>query len=307
MIQPFPCALTIGMFDGVHLGHRAVLSRLSEEAAARGGIQACVITFASHPLSEIKGTGPLLLMTPLEKRAALKRAGMRKIIILKPDKRILDMTPVRFLSALARRYGIKPVCIVTGYDFRFGKDRAGGMPDIRNYFGLGERDCIALKPHLNKGEIMSSTVIREHVARGQITRANQMLGEPYSICAGVEPGRGIASTLGFPTANLAINHHKLYPAAGVYAVAVSAGSRGRMHPGVCNIMNEAGGLKVEVHIIKYKPRRPLYGSRLHVSFIDRIRGIETFASQKALSERISRDAAQAVAAYRCVKCLRCLF
>lgn len=272
--------LSIGVYDGVHLGHRRVIETLVREARRLRATPA-VLTFDPHPKA-LLGTGAPPLIAALEHRIALLGAlGARLCIVLpfSPEIAALDASDfVRRLLAAADIAGI-----VVGPRFAFGRRRGGDAALLRR---LGEAHgfSVAVAEGLSiGGQAVSSTAIRRLIRRGDLAEASRLLGRPYSLRGTVQPGKGIGRTLGVPTANLALEG-VLAPPPGVYAARVLLGKRVR--DGVLNV--DFGGA-VEVYLFDFKG--DLYGRTLELFFGGRIRAERRFADPKALARQMQRDIA----------------
>ena len=273
---------TIGMFDGVHRGHQFVLQHVVDEAQRRG-LQSMAITFIK--------TAPQTL-TPLGlKRVLLIKTGIDRIEVLTFDDALRQMTARQFMQqVLKEQYGVKVLLI--GYDNRFGYNRTEGFDDYVRY---GKELGIEVLQLPAAGEI-SSSIIRQLVADGNVSKANELLGHPYTLAGHVEHGEHIGTKLGFPTANIVVNDAtQLIPAVGAYAVKVRLENSMEWKPGMMNI-----GMRptfnghqqtLEVHVFRLKEN--LYGQQLEIAFIERLRGEQRFDSIEALKEQLKKDAASA--------------
>lgn len=269
---------TIGMFDGVHVGHQFVLGRVVSEARARG-LQSLCITFDHSPRQE-------QVLTPLEqKRQLLLATGIDRVEVLSFTSTLKSMTARQFMhDVLQQRLGVS--VLLTGYDNRFGHNRAEGFTDYQRYgLELGI-DVIALPA---EGTVSSSHV-RQLLANGQVAEAARCLGRPYAIGGTVVHGEHLGSRLGFPTANV-VPHcpQQLIPAAGVYAVTCGP-QKGMMNIGTRPTFGPHDQT-LEVHLFDYQG--DLYGQPLTVSFVSRLRAERPFSSAVQLIEQLKKDALQA--------------
>lgn len=287
------CVATVGVFDGVHLGHQAVMRRVAARAAALGA-EPAVVTFAGHPKRVLVGQAPPTV-TSLEHRLLLfERLGVQAVLILRFTPELRRLTAEEFVRrVLADGLGLRE--LVLGFDCKFGRDRGGTADSLRPLaaemgFGLEEVPPLRLG-----GRAVSSTAIREAVKLGELDRAAAMLGRPVSLLGTVVRGDGRGRALGFPTANLD-PHHELRPPDGVYAALAEVG--GKLHPAVLNIGLRPTfgrpGRSVEVHLIGFEG--DLYGRELEAFFLARLRGERIFDSAEKLSARIARDVEAAAAA-----------
>ena len=292
------CVLTIGNFDGVHLGHRAVLSSAVERARALG-CAAVAYAFDPHPRRVLNPErGQVLLMTPGQLELALDELGIDLLVREPFTLEFASMMPEVFLrDVLAAR--IRPVELFVGRDFHFGKGRGGsGETLARLAPTLGIRVVIVPEVQVG-GRDVSSTRIREAVARGDVEEAALCLGRPYAIAGCVVEGDRRGRELGFPTANL-VPENELLPARGVYATRVwllDAGSR-RQGDSLASVTNvgirptfDGGPLITEVHVLDFD--NDLYGRRLEIELHARIRGEKRFPSVDTLRQAIAADVARA--------------
>ncbi len=278
--------ITVGGFDGVHLGHQKIIQETRNWARERGG-EGVVITFKSHPKS-ILSDKPLSFITSLEHRLILfERLGVELAVVL-------DFKKVAHLRAEDFVKQVVIGCLeakgwVMGFDFRFGKDKRGDFSlatRLSEHYGFQLRTCPPVK---FKGEIISSTRIRTAILAGDLESAEGMLGRPVSILGTVVKGRGRGRKLGYPTANLDL-HHEIKPPTGVYATWVTIEEKDYLS--VTNIgtrptFEEKGEETTEVYIIDFK--RNLYGEVLEVKFIYKIREELKFPSAEALKAQMDKD------------------
>ena len=270
------------MFDGVHCGHQFVLQHVVDEARQRG-LQSMAITFDK--------SGPQTL-TPLDqKRLLLTKTGIDRIEVLTFNDALKQMTAREFMQQELRdRLGVK--VLLTGYDNRFGHNRTEGFDDYVRY-GLELGIEVLQLPQ--EGEI-SSSIIRQLVAEGAISKANQLLGNPYTILGSVEHGEHIGTKLGYPTANLVlVDDCQLIPATGVYAVKIRMENSVEWKHGMMNIgmrpTFDGQSQTLEVNVFRLKEN--LYGQQLQVAFFERLRGEQRFDSIEALKAQLQQDAIEA--------------
>jgi len=291
--QPGGVAVSVGVFDGVHLGHRQMLQALVEDAAGLGGLPIGAITFDRHPLTTIQpDNAPELLTTPEERLALFEAAGLGFAAVLTFDETMRSLPPEGFVETVLAN-GLGARLVVVGEGFRFGLNAAGDVDELRrlgDHFGFAVRSVELLET--GTGPI-SSTLIRRAVAAGDVETATGLLGRPFSRTGRVVAGDHRGSEIGFPTANLEIRAGLLVPARGVYAVfALLNGAR---LPAVVNIgvrpTFDGAREVVEAHLLDYSG--DLYGSDLTLQFVDRLRGETRFESIEDLVEQIGRDVVQA--------------
>lgn len=290
-----PSALTIGAFDGVHLGHARLIERTAE-LARRQGMQAVAVTFWPHPLEVVRPEPSVELLAMLDERLDLfARTELLDTVVVVPFTQTLaDSDAEAFLDMLVTF--CEPRVLVEGADFALGKGRAG---DIAFLQAAGERRGFAVETLdvRHDGERVSSTRIRSLVRDGNITDVTTLLGHPYIVYGEVVNGDHRGRLLGFPTANLRIDARKVLPGNGVYAVRVRLpGEQQATHPAVANIgvRPTFGGeprLLVEVHLLD--ATFDLYGQRLDVEFVRRLRDERRFNGVAELIAQIATDAQQA--------------
>ncbi len=281
---------SIGVFDGVHRGHRAVIERVKEEAAARGWDSA-IITFAPHPRRVLCPELSLsLLTTPDERADLLGRTGVDRVILLDFDRALSQLSAREFLQLLSERYHLRGLLV--GYDHRFGHNRAEGFEAYVKYgLELGIEVVRADELVTAQGAV-SSSLIRRYLMEGNLSVANGLLGYPYAVRGVVVGGYRIGRTLGFPTANLTVGDpSKLIPAHGVYAVWVVLPD-GRRYEGMLNIghrptLQRDCDCGIEVHLLDYEG--DLYGTTLTVEFVDYVRPERAFADTDALKAQLAKD------------------
>jgi riboflavin kinase/FMN adenylyltransferase len=287
--------VTIGVFDGVHIGHRAVIKEAIRLARARR-LKSVVVTFDPHPLKVIRHVKAAPSLISLEHRIALLKAlGADSVQVIKFDRKMASMSAERFVNdILVKR--LDASMIVVGEDFCLGK---GASCDTRCLERIAGKYSIGVKAvrHLKKnGRVVSSTAIRRLVVAGNIAGASSLLGRPFSIFGTVVSGAKLARSLGYPTAN--INpHHEAIPPSGVYAVKVTLGGRG--YNGVLNIgvkptFYDHGRDKeplIEAHIFGFRKR--IYGRNLEITFVRRLRAERKFKTIDSLISQIKRDEREA--------------
>jgi len=287
------CAATIGNFDGVHLGHRAVFRHLQARADALG-LPATVVTFEPQPMEYfLPDAAPARLTRFREKMAALREAGIQRVVVLEFNRHLAEMEAEAFLQELLLD-GLGVGYLLVGDDFRFGRARRGDIQLLRQ---TGERHGFGVEnmgTFLLKEERVSSTRIREALARGDLEEAAHNLGRPYRICGRVAHGHKRGRTIGFPTLNIDL-HRRQSPMHGVYAVEVHGLPEGPW-PGVANIgtrptVRGDNRLLLEVHLFDFQ--RTLYGAHLEVEFRRHLREERRFDSLDALRRQIDLDAAEA--------------
>ena len=290
--KPFPKAvITIGNFDGVHIGHQALFHEVIERADAMGGTS-IAMTFDPHPVRLLKQNGHPPLITLCEQKVELiASSGIDVIIVVPFTREFAELTARQFVAdILVSRIGMKS--IVVGQDYTFEKDRQGDLKLLKTFAGELDFEVIVTdwiqSVNASRGRI-SSTKIRELVMAGELKRAEKLLGRHYQIRGTVATGRDRGGKLlGSPTANINLQD-ELCPKTGVYAVGVEC--RGQRYRGVANIgyspTFDEHELTVEVHILDFDEN--IYGEKIRVNFIQRIRDEIRFSNISELSEQIERD------------------
>ena len=295
-----PCVLVVGNFDGVHLGHQAVLLEAVERARA-SGLSPCVLTFDPHP-AEVVGTGAPPLLTTIERRAELVGAlGVERMYVRKFDAAFAGWPPARFARDLVAQTLLARV-VVVGDNFRFGAKRAGDLALLRE---LGQELGFDVRVHSVASDAQgrySSTRARRAVAAGDLDEVRRVLGRPHALTGVVLHGNERGRTIGFPTANLGALS-ELLPPHGVYAVNVERYDDGprtftSLARGVTNIGMRptvgGAGLSIETFLLDFSG--DLYDARLRVHLAARLRDEKKFGSLDELKAQIARDVAAARAA-----------
>ncbi len=291
-----PCVATIGMFDGVHRGHRFVLRHVCDYARAHG-LSTTVITFDRHP-REVVHTDwqPQLLTTFEERMGLLKETGIDRCVILPFNKEMAALSAREFMSLMVNRLGVK--VLMTGYDNRFGHNRNDTFEDYVRYgkeLGMMVERLPSLRQEStanNQHLEVSSSVIRRMLEEGDVRKAAEALTYPYRITGKVVSGEHIGTTLGFPTANLQPdNCRKLIPAPGVYAVRCLMEGGRKTYMGMMNIGTRPTfgehAQTMEVYILDYEG--DLYGQTISVEFLERLRDERRFDSKEELKVQLEED------------------
>lgn len=279
--------VAMGNFDGVHLGHREIFDRIKKKASETGG-ESIILTFDPHPAKVLRPEESPILITPLEEKLALfQECDIDGVILADFTKEFASQHAANFVEEMLFK-SLSAKTVIVGHDFTFGKGKEGTINSLRDFgrkFGFSVEIVEAVKI---KGEVVSSTKIRELIRKGEVRRAKSFLGRFYSIRGKVVKGHSRGKTLGFPTANIEF-HGELSPKDGVYAVKVLTDA-GYMQ-GIVNI-----GLKptfgdeersIEVHIFDFN--EDLYNKEITVFFVDRIRGESAFKDPVELKKQIGRD------------------
>ena len=288
-----PRAVTVGVYDGLHLGHRHVISLLRRRAGELGGLESVVVTFDPHPLQVVAPEHAPLLLTGIEHRLELlAEAGLDLAAVLPFDGAMRRLTSAAFAASVLLG-ALHARLVVVGEDFRFGHHRTGNVASLSE---LGDAHGFAVEvvPLVGGQAPLSSTRIRQMVAAGDVEAAAAALGRPHEVRGTVAAGDGRGRSLGFATANVEVPPGLALPSGGVYAVL--AGRRGgSLEPGVANIGSRptfGGGDQVlEVHLLGFTG--DLYGSVLRVAFVTRLRDERQFDGPGELSAQIGDDIAAA--------------
>jgi len=285
--------IALGFFDGVHIGHGALLRRTAERARERGA-QSAAFTFDRAPRAFVTGV-PVPLLTTVDERRRLIRAlyGIETLIVAPFDRAMMTLPWEAFLDRLVERHGA--VHFVAGHDFRFGHRNAGTPEQLRAYCAAHGLGCDVVEKVTLDGVTVSSTYIRGLVEAGALARAAEFLGHPYALSGTVCRGQGLGTRETYPTANLLPAPPQLTPGRGVYAVRVVLPD-GAAYPGVTNVgvrptVSSDGSVTVETHLVGFSG--DLYGKEIRVEFLSRLRDERKFASTRALHDQIARDIAAA--------------
>lgn len=280
--------LTIGVFDGVHRGHQEIIQQLTAGARSNGA-PAVVLTFNPHPASVLAGREIKLLTLPEERAEILFGLGVDALIDLPFTRELAEHSAEDFMATLRQHLGLSHLLI--GYDFALGKGRAGNFERLGQIGQELGYQVSAIAAQRQADIVISSTLIRQDIAAGEVARAADRLGRPYALSGTVIPGDGRGRTIGIPTANVDVSLQKAIPLNGVYAC--HALIDGQKQQAVVNI-----GLRptftsgetlprVEAHLLNYAA--DLYGKNLRLEFIERLRGEQKFASIDALVSQIRAD------------------
>lgn len=284
--------LALGNFDGLHRGHQKIVERIRRSAADRGAT-ALVLTFDPHPPRVVRpDKAPPLLMTMPQKIAALEKAGLHGVAVVRFTEAFSRLSPDQFVRQVLVDW-LRVSEVWVGADFLFGHERAGTFSVLRSLGTQYGFRAEKIDPVRYKEFVVSSTRIRRLVAEGRVDEAGALLGHHYTIDGTITAGAGRGRTLGFPTANLS-THNELVPPTGVYAT--TAELHGTRWPAVTNIgvrptFEAAGAVTVETHILGLAA--DVYGAHLSLSFIQRLRDERKFPDVDALREQIAADVRRA--------------
>ena len=282
--------LTIGVFDGVHLGHKYLLSQLTEQARGRNLLSG-VITFNQHPQEALSPQTKLPFLTNLAQRIKLiKNEGVGAIITLSFTAELAQLSARQFANLLKKYLRMRG--LVLGADFALGKDREGDADTLRRLGEDMDFTVTVILPIMVNGEVVSSTTIRNALANGDMKKVLQLIGRPFSLNGRVIKGTGRGTELGFPTANLDIDPMQALPADGVYATWSHIDNQ--IYQSMTNIGKQltfGGGQRtIEVYILDYHDN--LYGHELTIDLMERLRGEKQFGTAEELKKQISEDIKQ---------------
>jgi len=287
-----PLFLAIGVFDGVHRGHQAVISTSASHAQSVNGTPV-VVTFDPHPAKVLRPKrAPHLLTATQHKIALIRNLGVAHLLVINFDRRFSATPPEDFVQQLATRSKpLREICV--GHEWSFGKDRRGNL-NLLNKLGaqLGF-DVVGIQPVTVNGVVVSSTAIRQAIEAGDFDTAAEMLGRQYTILGTVTPGDGLGKKIGFPTANLSA-HSEQFPPNGVYLA--EAWLDGVLHHGVVNLgyrptVSHESNRVLEIHLFDFN--RDIYGQDVEVRFVQYLRPEQKFESVDALVRQIDLDVRQA--------------
>ena len=281
--------LTLGTFDGVHIGHNAILDKICK-ASEKENLESVILTFFPHPRLIVSNNYDIkLLNTMNEKAGLLEKVGIQNFIVHPFDKTFSELSPREFVTqVLIEKLNIQKIII--GHDHKFGKDRAADFNDLINFgkeFGFEVEEISAQQ--INEVSV-SSTKIRNSLLEGNISLANEYLGYPYVLTGNVVKGNQLGRTINFPTANIEIpEEYKLIPKNGVYIVTVNVSNQtvfGMMNIGVKPTLGE-NKLSIEVHLLDFD--KDIYNQKIQVHILERLRDEQKFESFEALKLQLEVD------------------
>ena len=283
--------LTIGTFDGVHIGHKKIIDQLNEEAVKIGG-ESVLFTFFPHPRMVIfpESHGLKLIQTQEEKLEKLKEMGLQNVIVFPFTFEFSRLTALEFVrDMLVNQLHVKK--LVIGYDHQFGKNREGSIHFLRDVAETYEFEVIEIPAQDIDAVNVSSTKIREALLSGDIEKANDYLGAPFELIGNVVKGKQLGRTIGFPTANLKLaNELKIIPQNGVYAVKVFYQENcfeGMMNIGIRPTIESENDTTIEVHIFDFD--QTIYGESLRVELYKKTRDEQKFNGIEALKNQLKLD------------------
>jgi riboflavin kinase/FMN adenylyltransferase len=290
---PGPLFLAIGVFDGVHLGHQAVISTSAKHAEENDGT-AVVVTFDPHPVKVLRpGNAPHLITATQHKIALIRDLGVRHLLVLHFDHAFAATSPEDFVRQLVESAKpLRQICV--GHEWAFGKGRSGNLALLKKLGQAQGFDVIGVEAVKVNGEVVSSTAIRRAIEEGNLVKATQMLGREYTILGTVVRGEQLGRKLGFPTANLSA-HSEQFPPNGVYVTEARLGET--LYRGVANLgfrPTVASGKPerlLELHLFDLD--REIYGEEMEVRFLRYLRPEQKFANVEELRTQIAADVEQA--------------
>lgn len=283
--------LTIGTFDGVHVGHQKILQQVKKEAEKIGG-ESVLFTFFPHPRMVLypESHGLKLLQTQEEKMAKLARVGVENCIVYPFTFDFSRLSAIEFVrDILVNKLQIKK--LVIGYDHQFGKNREGNIEFLKEICEVYGFEVIEIPAQDIDAVNVSSTKIRKAILNGDLAKANEYLGERFELTGTVVHGQAIGKTIGFPTANIRVNSDlKLIPGNGVYAVTVSLKDSdyiGMLNIGNRPTVNDSADRTIEVHILDFSGE--IYAEEITVKFIDKLRDEKQFKDLQELQNQLKED------------------
>jgi riboflavin kinase/FMN adenylyltransferase len=287
-----PLFLAIGVFDGMHLGHQAVISTSAEHARSVNGTPV-VVTFDPHPEKILRpATAPHLLTATEHKIGLIRDLDVAHLLIIAFDKQFAATEPEDFVQQLVKHSKpLREICV--GHEWAFGKNRRGNLELLEKLGARFDFGVVGIPPVTVNGEIVSSTTIRRAVEAGDLRKAAVMLGREYTILGTVVRGDNLGKKIGFPTANLSA-HNEQFPPNGVYFA--QAMLDGVIYPGVVNLgyrptVSSEKDRVLEIHLFDFD--RDIYGSDLEVRFVRYLRPEKKFESVDMLARQIALDVKQA--------------
>jgi len=282
--------LTIGFFDGVHKGHRAILNEVAAHALQMKGTSV-LLTFEPHPRKLLFPDQPLGIITPLpQKLQLISEAGIAHIVVVPFTKEFSQLSAEAYISNFMIDL-FHPAGIVIGYDHRFGHDRKGNIDLLRHFARVYNYQLTEIPPQLIDEAAVSSTKIRNAITTGRMEDASLMLGRNYTLTGTVVHGNQLGRTIGYPTANLQPDDpDQVIPAIGIYAI--KAKHKGITYKGMLSIgynptVSDKKELRIEANLFDFN--MDIYGDKLELLFIKKLRDEEKFKSVDMLKEQLHRD------------------
>lgn len=283
---------TIGNFDGVHLGHLAMLEMVKKECRARN-LDFCVVTFFPHPLQILKAMRGFLITTYEQRRELLRMAGVDHLVEIPFTRDFSSMNAESFIEGYIKNVpNFSLLCL--GYDFAFGANKSGDVQTIKSELSNTSKEVISLAEYRPSGQKASSSKIRELIRNGKVDEVPELLGRPFGITGKVIRGKGRGKGIGFATANLQIDEEIITPSTGVYATQTHLG--GVKYKSVTNVgfnptFNDNLHMSIETHVIGIA--HDFYDETMSVDFLGKIREEKRFASVDELKAQIALDTKRA--------------
>lgn len=283
--------ITIGTFDGVHLGHLTILQQVVAHAKELGG-ESIVLTFEPHPRKLLFPDQPIRIITPLEEKIKLiTQAGIDHVFVVPFTTSFAALSAEAYIKDFLVKY-LHPKGIVIGYDHQFGHDRAGNIKLLQAYENELGFKVYEIPAKQIEDAAVSSTKIRNSLTAGNVTDANKMLGRQYSLKGSVVSGAQLGRTLGFPTANVKpTDAEQIIPGNGVYAIKAILGAEtfnGMMNIGIRPTVSQELSLQIEAHLFDFN--KDIYNQEIEIVFAERLRDEQRFPSLDALKEQLGNDA-----------------
>ncbi len=282
-------SLALGFFDGVHLGHQAVIN-CAVDFARENNCKSAVVTFKEHPYCYFKGVSPKYILTLEDKYKYIAELGVDYLIEL-DFAQVCKMTPMQYLEEVLVKY-FSPRAISTGFNHKFGVDKTGNVMFLSDCQERFDYIYFATPPQSIYGDMISSTAIRQFIKSGSVFMADTMLGRKFSVSGTVIKGKELGATIGYPTANIIYPLEIVEPPHGVYEVEVNIGDSPKVYKGVANFgvaptVSNSGICTLETYILNFKGN--LYDSDIKVSFGRFIRPEIKFSNLDELKTQIDLD------------------
>lgn len=286
--------ITIGTFDGVHLGHHTILQQVVSHAKELGG-ESIVLTFEPHPRKLLFPDQPVKIITPLgEKIKLINNAGIDHVFVVPFTKEFASLSAEAYIKDFLVKY-LHPKGIVIGYDHQFGHDRTGDIKLLETLKFESGFDVFEIPAKQIEDAAVSSTKIRNALSSGNINDANEMLGRQYSLRGKVISGAKLGRTIGFPTANIKqLDSEQIIPGNGVYGVKAIVDNttyNGMMNIGIRPTVSNELSLHIEAHLFDFN--QDIYNKEIEIRFSVRLRDEQRFPSLEALKEQLANDAMHA--------------
>ncbi len=282
--------LTVGTFDGVHLGHKKIIEFLVD-IAKKTSSRSVIVTFEPHPRMVLVDKKSIGILTTLEEKISLfENLGVNIVLVINFNKDFASLSSDEFLqNFLLNKIGLKEIII--GHDHKFGKDRDGDEAKVKHFAVMNNFKVTPIEPVQIDGVTVSSTIIRNYLLSGEVALANKLLGRNYSFSGEVVVGDKRGRTIGFPTINIEVgNAGKILPSTGVYAVKVFWNKHifnGVMNIGKRPTFKNSGEIITEINLFNFD--KDIYGEKVTVEVVEKIREEKKFSSIKDLVEQINKD------------------